>query len=97
MHLGLPNEHHIEYVRSIMVALLLWSRSHKGLPSPTFQEEPCEALLSCVVLASLATRVRRPLSNVSMNFCWCHLLALRSVIDCKPVFPLIVCLWRSVM
>ena len=49
MHLGLPHEHKIEYVRSIMVAWLLWSQWHEGLPPQAFSEEPCEALLSWVV------------------------------------------------
>ena len=40
MYLGVPKQHHIEYVRSIMVARLPWSRWHEGLPPQAFQEEP---------------------------------------------------------
>ena len=49
MHLGLPKEHHIEYVRSIMFAGLLLSQWHEGSPPKAFQEEPYAALLSRVV------------------------------------------------
>ena len=59
MHLGLLHEHKIEDVRSTMVARLLWSKSHEGLPQKALQEEPLDALLirveHCLVCNAAAT------------------------------------------
>ena len=43
-------EHHNEYVKTLVVALATWSKWHEQLPPRCLSKEPCEALLSCVVM-----------------------------------------------
>ena len=49
LRLTLGYEDKIEYVRTIVVARLLWSQWFARLPGVAHSEEPCEALLSRVV------------------------------------------------
>ena len=46
MHLTLGYEEKVEYVRTIVVARLLWSQWYARLPGLAHSEEPCEAQLS---------------------------------------------------
>ena len=49
LSLTLDYEDKVEYVRTIVVARLLWSQWFARLPRVAHSEEPCEALLSRVV------------------------------------------------
>ena len=43
------SEGKVEYIKTIVVARLLWNDWYKGLPPCCLTEEMCEGLLSCVV------------------------------------------------
>ena len=37
---------HHEYICSLVLAMVLWTRTHASIPASMFSEEPCEAMLS---------------------------------------------------
>ena len=72
LRLTLGYEDKVEYVRTIVVARLLWSQWFGHLPGVAHSEEPCEALLSRVV----HLMAQHPLGTVRWNRCMTCLYSL---------------------